>query len=316
MPGYHELRLQRIFQKPQVTAVSTPIPLPDWRNELADYPETSHFASVGGFQMHYLDEGSGSPVLMVHGNPTWSFYYRHLVNALAADHRALAIDHIGCGLSEKPLDQSYTLDLRIQHLCEFVQQLDLQDITLLVHDWGGAIGLGAALEDLSRYRQFVLFNTGAFPPPFFPWRIRVCRIPLLGRVGVQGLNLFARAATTMATEQRGGLPTDVARGLLAPYDSWDHRRAIYEFVTDIPVRTSQPTWQRLQQIESGLARLRDCPVRLLWGMRDWCFRPECLHQLQERLTHAETREFEHAGHYVVEDAREEVIAEVQRLLAG
>ncbi|MGI9515607.1 MAG: alpha/beta fold hydrolase [Pirellulaceae bacterium] len=302
-----------------VSSDRPPIPLPAWRAELADYPATSHFASVGGFQMHYVDEGnvegSGAPVLMVHGNPTWSFYYRHLVNQLSPTHRAIAVDHIGCGLSEKPRDLPYTLDLRIQHLREFVDQLDLRDITLLVHDWGGAIGLGAALEDLSRYRRFVIFNTGAFPPPYFPWRIRICRAPVLGKFGVQGLNLFARAAIRMATGQRGGLPDDVAHGLLAPYDSWNNRRAIHEFVTDIPVRPAQPTWQRLEQIESGLTQLQDFPVKLLWGMRDWCFRPECLRKFQALLPNAETREFEQAGHYVVEDARDDVIAEVQDFLS-
>ncbi len=203
---------------------------------------------------------------------------------------------------------------RIQHLTEFVRELDLRDITLMVHDWGGPIGLGAALDDLDRYRGFIICNTGAFPPPFFPWRIRVCRTPLLGRTGVQGLNLFARAAIHMATEQAGGLPEDTARGLLAPYDSWAHRRAIYEFVTDIPVRQNQPTWQRLAAIETGLARLQEHPVKLLWGMRDWCFRPECLYRFQELLPHAQAREFTEAGHYVIEDAREDVIAEVQAFL--
>ena len=96
--------------------------------------------------MHYIDEGKGRPILMVHGNPTWSFYYRNLVHAVSDGYRGIAMDHIGCGLSEKPAEQPYTLDLRISHLTDFVRKLDLRDITLLVHDWGGAIGLGAALE--------------------------------------------------------------------------------------------------------------------------------------------------------------------------
>ncbi len=266
--------------------------------------------------MHYLDEGDrgARPVLMVHGNPTWSYYYRHLLAALSDSCRAIAVDHVGCGLSEKPRDLPYTLDLRIGHLSQFVRKLDLQDIHLVVHDWGGAIGLGAALLEPDRYRSFTILNTGAFPPPFFPWRIRVCRTPLLGRIAVQGFNGFARAATVMATTQPGGLPADVRRAMLAPYDSWPHRRAIYEFVTDIPTRARQPTMQRLAAIESGLSQLSDRPVQLLWGMRDWCFRPECLQRFQRLLPQALTCEFAGAGHYVLEDARQAVIREVREFL--
>lgn len=294
-------------------AITIP-PLPEWRNDLVNYPTESHFVDVGGYQMHYVDEGMGPPVLMVHGNPTWSFYYRHLVNALSGHHRAIAIDHIGCGLSEKPAELPYTLDLRIEHLVNFVRQLDLRDISLLVHDWGGAIGLGAALEDLDRYRNFVIFNTGAFPPPFFPKRIRVCQTPLLGKIALQHFNLFAKSAIKMATGQSGGLPKEVSDGLLAPYDTWANRRAIYEFVTDIPTRPSQRTWQRLEEIEAGLARLKSHPVKLVWGMKDWCFRPECLRKFQELIPHATVCELQNAGHYIVEDERETVIEEVMSFL--
>ncbi len=268
--------------------------------------------------MHYVDEGESgnSPVLMVHGNPTWSYYWRHLIGAVRDRYRAVAVDHLGCGMSELPRDEGYTLDARIDHLVEFVRKLDLSAITLVVHDWGGAIGLGAALRELDRYRALVLLNTGAFPPPYFPWRIRVCRTPLVGRFAVQGLNLFARAATWMATTQRGGLPTEARRGLLAPYNSWSRRRAIYEFVADIPTRDDEPTMQRLIQIESDLHRFNSLPVLMLWGMKDWCFRPECLKIFQSHLPGARTVEFPDAGHFVMEDARDEVIGEIRRFLDG
>ena len=295
--------------------VAEAMQLPKWRSQLAEYPFASHFADVGGYQMHYIDEGQGRPILMVHGNPTWSFYYRNLVSAFAGENRALAIDHIGCGLSEKSHDLEYTLAQRIEHLANFVRELDLRDISLLVHDWGGAIGLGAALEDLDRYRDFVIFNTGAFPPPFFPLRIRVCRTPLLGKVALQGFNLFARAAIKQATEQAGGLAKPVKDGLLAPYDSWSNRRAIYEFVKDIPTRENQATWKKLAAIESGLTRLQDRPVKLIWGMKDWCFRPECLHRFQSAWPDAVSVEIPDAGHYVIEDAPEETLQAISRFLS-
>lgn len=299
-----------------LTVVATGDRLPVWHAGLTDYPSASRFVTVDGLRMHMLDAGQpeARPVLMVHGNPTWSYYYRHLVQALADRYRPIAVDHVGCGLSEKPDQLPYDLDLRIRHLTRLVEQLDLRNIHLVVHDWGGAIGLGAALHDPDRYGSFSLLNTAAFPPPFFPWRIRVCRFPVLGRIAVQRYNLFARAAIRMATTRPGGLPADVASGLLAPWDSWSHRRAIHEFVTDIPTRDGQPTMERLKQIRAGLPRLSDRPIQLLWGMQDWCFRPQCLAMFRTIWPAAQTREYRNAGHYVMEDAREQVIGAVQEIL--
>ena len=257
--------------------------------------------------MHYLDEGSGEPLLMVHGNPTWSFYWRNLVLGFRDQWRTVVPDHVGCGLSDKPQRYPYTLSQHIENLSGLIQQLDLREITLLVHDWGGAIGLGTALQMPERFKRFVLFNTGAFPPPFIPWRIRACRIPICGALAVRGCNLFARAALTMATEKPERMTDEVRAGLIAPYDSWNNRVAIQRFVEDIPTSSSQPTWQRLSEIELQLPTLANRPVKMIWGMRDWCFTPECLIRLQRSLPHAKVHRFEDAGHYVVEDAHEQIV---------
>lgn len=157
-----------------------------------------------------------------------------------------------------------------------------------------------------RFKRIVLFNTAAFPPPYIPFRIRVCRWPLFGKLAVQGFNAFARAAVTMATEQTGGLNRDVAQGLLAPYDSWKNRTAIYHFVKDIPLSKSHPTWKVLDEIESQLPSLSELPILLAWGMKDWCFRPECLRRFQTCWPNANVYEIGDAGHYVVEDAAQQV----------
>ena len=197
---------------------------------------------------------------MVHGNPTWSFYWRRLIGSLSIDRRTVAIDHLGCGLSDKPSDYDYCLQNHIDNLIRLVDTLDLKNVTLMAHDWGGAIGMGALLARQERFKKIILFNTGAFPPPFIPFRIRVCRWPLIGKIGVQGFNLFARAATIMATERKGGLPQTVADGLLAPYDNWKNRIAIYRFVKDIPLTRKHPTWSVLEQIESRLGEVADWPI--------------------------------------------------------
>lgn len=271
------------------------------------YPFESHFLELSGARYHYLDEGRGQPLLMVHGNPTWSFYWRDLILGFRAEHRAVAVDHIGCGLSDKPQDYSYTLAQHIRNLVALIDRLDLNQITLLAHDWGGAVGLGAALQRRERFSRFVLFNTAAFPPPFIPLRIRLCRLPLLGSWAIRRANLFARAALWMATEKPARMTAEVRAGLLAPYDNWAHRIAIDRFVRDIPFTHRHPTWHTLNEIQCGLPTLADCPVQLIWGMRDWCFRRSCLERLRQLFPHGEVHPLEDAGHYVVQDAHEKIV---------
>ncbi len=284
---------------------------PDWKRE---YPFESNYLALKQGRMNYVDEGSGRPMIMVHGNPTWSFYYREIVKRFRDRFRTIAVDHIGCGLSDKPQDADYTLDQHIENLSELIRSLDLQEATLIAHDWGGAIGLGALLANQDRFSRIVLLNTGAFPPPYIPWRIRVCRIPLLGKLGVQGFNLFARAAITMATTQKGGLQKRVANGLLAPYNNWQNRKAIYNFVKDIPTKPSQRTWQTLDRMEKSLA---DLPMKklLVWGMKDWCFRPDCLARFEKHWPDAESLRIESGGHYVLEDAPHEVIGAIENFVS-
>ena len=268
------------------------------------YPFTSRFADVGGHRLHYVDEGNGNPILFVHGNPTWSFYYRNLVQRLRSDNRAIAVDHLGCGLSDKPQKFDYCLQRHIDNLQKLVESLDLNQITLVAHDWGGAIGMGALQARKDRFKRIVLFNTATFPPPYCPFRIRVCRWPIVGKIGLQGFNLFAKAAVKMATERSGGLPKDIAQGMLAPYNNWNNRVATYGFVKDIPLNNRHKTWPVLEKMESRLQEFADWPIMLMWGMKDWCFRPECLERLESHWPNAEVHRMEEAGHYVVEDEKD------------
>jgi len=132
------------------------------------YPFESRFMDMDGFKYHYVDEGAGSPVIMVHGNPTWSFYYRQLIQALSPQYRAIAVDHVGCGLSDKPSEDqyAYTLDSRINDLENFISRLELKEtLTLVLHDWGGMIGVAYALRHLDMIEKIILLNTAAFFPP-------------------------------------------------------------------------------------------------------------------------------------------------------
>ncbi len=279
-------------------------------------PSVPHaFRGGDGVRMHYVDEGAGEPLLFVHGNPTWSFYWRNLILGLRADYRCLAIDHIGCGLSDKPARGGYHFAGRMWDLMEFLEELDLSGVTLLAHDWGGAVALGATTWMSSRIARIVLFNTGAFPPPFIPWRIAACRIPLLGTFAVRGLNAFAEAATVMAVEKHERMTADVREGLLAPYDTWSNRVAINEFIRDIPFTPRHSTWEPLEKLEAHLPEIGKRPTMLIWGMKDWCFRPSCLERFQKHWPNAEVHKFDDCGHYVVEDAHERIVPLIRDFLA-
>ncbi len=285
----------------------------EWRSL---YPFDSQWLTVGGHRMHYLDEGQGPALLLVHGNPTWSFYWREVVRALREKYRLIVPDHIGCGLSDKPpvSQYSYRLAQRIDDLNRLIDELDLKDVTLVAHDWGGAIGMGAAVAQPQRFRRLALMNTAAFRADRCPWRIRLCHIPGVGALGVQGLNLFVKAAIRMAAERRDRMTPAVRAGLSAPYDSWANRVAVLRFAMDIPLRPSHPTYQTLIDVENGMKQLSDRPVLLIWGMKDWCFTPAFLDRFLEYFPHAEVQRIEEAGHYIVEDAHEQVVSLLEDFL--
>lgn len=277
-----------------------------------EYPFDSHWIEVGGHVMHYIDEGTGPVLLMVHGNPTWSFAWRHLIKELSRDYRVIAVDHIGCGFSAKPQEDVYSLDDHISRLVALIECLNLSDITLFAHDWGGGIGMGAAGRLGDRFRRFVLMNTAAFRSQRIPLRIAACRIPLLGTLGMQGLNLFSVAALKMASERP--LSAAARRGLVAPYNSWPNRRAVREFVHDIPLKPSHRSYATLKAVEDGLAQFRSSPMLLIWGMKDWCFSPHFYEEFCQRFPDAIRHPITDAGHYVFEDATEELLQASRRFL--
>ena len=155
------------------------------------YPFESHYLSLAGHKYHYVDEGTGDPLVMLHGNPTWSFYYRALIAEFRNRHRVIAPDHMGCGLSGKPQDYPYTLEQHIANLEALLDSLKLERVTLFLHDWGGPIGMGYAVRHPERVKRFVIFNTAAFPAPRIPFRINICKLPLFGTIVVRGFNAFA-----------------------------------------------------------------------------------------------------------------------------
>jgi pimeloyl-ACP methyl ester carboxylesterase len=283
--------------------------------DTVEYPFAAHWLAQAGGRLHYVDEGprAGDVVLCLHGNPTWSFFYRKLVLALSDTRRVIAPDHLGCGLSDKPGEWSYTLAAHIENLERLVLALDLRRITLVLHDWGGAIGMGFARRQPERIARLVILNTAAFKSSSMPWRIRVCRTPLLGRFLVRRMNGFARLATRMAVAHKPLAPS-ARLGLLAPYRSSAERVAIQRFVEDIPMRPGHPSWNELEAIDRALAQFSALPACIVWGERDWCFTPRFREEWMRRFPQAEVHKIADAGHYLLEDAPVEVAACVQSFL--
>lgn len=289
-------------------------PLPDRSGFEDEYPFRSRFLRIDGHRYHYVDEGNGSPLLMVHGNPTWSFAWRNLIRPLSQHYRVLAVDHLGCGFSDKPQSYPYDLAHHIANLQSFVEQLDLTGLTLIAHDWGGAIGMGAAARMPHRFARLVLMNTAAFPSNRIPWRIAICRTPVLGELAVRGLNVFARAALRQAVAKPERITASVRRGYLAPYDCWRNRIAIIRFVQDIPMSPRHRSYATLVEVERGLEQFQRHPALLIWGEQDWCFTRHFLEEFQRRWPQAETMTLPEAGHYLFEDAPERIAARIEQFL--
>lgn len=284
-----------------------------------EYPFTPRCKTIGNHTLCYLDEGSGPPVVMLHGNPTWSFYYRHLVRALCPSYRTIVPDHIGCGFSDKPSPDAYpyTLKQRVTDLDTLLQRLDIQEkITLIVHDWGGMIGLTWAMENRSRIRGIVITNTSGFLLPQgkrLPLRLWLIRyLTPLAVPAVLGGNLFSRAALYMAPRNRLSYP--VKKGLTAPYNSWANRMATLKFVQDIPIREEDAGYKLVKSVDDRLHHLADIPMMILWGRHDFVFDTAFLNEWKRRFPHVPVHLFKDAGHYLFEDKPQETAERVNQFM--
>lgn len=278
------------------------MPLP---NSIAEeFPfEENHYNLGSGLRIHFVDDGGKEkfPVIFLHGNPTWSFFYRKLIISLKNHFRCIAPDHIGCGLSDKPTSIQFSYDLKghSSNLLELINSLKIEKFNLIVHDWGGAIGLSALRHELSRINKLVLLNTASFLSKDIPKRIRICRTPIVGEFFVRQFNGFALPATWMATSK--GLSVAAKEGFLYPYRDWNSRIAIWKFIRDIPIGDAHPTTQILRETENSLSELANIPTLACWGMKDFCFHPGFLEQWQKRIPNLKSHSLMNAGHYLLED---------------
>lgn len=283
-----------------------------------EYPWDANFLDVGAGRLAYLDEGpKDAPVLlMLHGNPTWSFYYRNLVKAFSKTYRVIVPDHLGCGRSDKPANYPYRLENHIENVGRLVDTLQLDDINLVVHDWGGAIGMGLAVSRPERMKRFVVFNTAAFPSDLIPFSINLCRIPGFGALSIRGFNAFVRASLSWCVQDKARLTDAVKAGYLAPYDTWGNRVANLRFVQDIPMNARHPSHGMLARIDEGLGKFKEHPMMIAWAAKDFVFNDAFYAEWKKRFPNAETHYFDDAAHYVLEDAHERIVPLMTQFLQG
>jgi haloalkane dehalogenase len=284
------------------------------------YPFRSHFFDRNGLRLHYLDQGAGPAVVMLHGNPTWSFYYRNLIFALCGEYRCIAPDHLGCGLSDKPSAKQYDYSLasRIDDLEALLDHLGVRKCVLVMHDWGGMIGSAWAVRHPERVLGLVVMNTGAFRLPAgkrLPFSLWLGRNTWLGTLMIRGLNLFCKRAAKLGV-CRQPLAPEVRAEYLRPYDSWRNRIAVSRFVQTIPLRPGNPGFEIVEEVEGGLERLRTKPMLIAWGLRDFVFDGQFLAEWQRRFPEAEGLCFDDAGHYVLEDAGDDIIPRIRQFLSA
>lgn len=293
---------------------------------LPDYPFRGlRFAHANGLSQHYLDEGARTapPVLMLHGNPSWSYYWRRLVLGLRDTHRCIVPDHIGMGLSDKPDDAryAYTLQSRVDDLDALVEYLIRHEgapergWTLAVHDWGGMIGMAWACRRPERVARLVITNTAAFPNPKgrrLPAALRLGRDSKLGEWLILRHNAFARGAARWGVTRP--LQPDVRDALLHPYDTPAHRLSTLRFVQDIPLGPDDRAWPLVERTGAELAQFGDRPMFIGWGLRDFVFDRAFLAEWRRRFPGAEAHEYAQAGHYLLEDAHEALVPSVRTFL--
>ena len=280
------------------------------------YPFPPHFFDTPDGRIHFVDTGTGERgnVVLLHGNPSWSFLWRDLIAALAArGFRCIAPDHLGMGLSDKPKKFLRLAD-RIAHTEALLAHLRVEKFSLCVHDWGGAIGFGVATRAPEKIEKLVVANTAAFRSRNIPKRIALCRIPGFGPFVVKAFNAFAFPATFMAVRKK--LPPPVKAGFLFPYRNFNDRTAVANFVRDIPLSPKHPSWAALAAIEAALPKLAGKPMLIAWGERDFCFDDTFFAAWRERFPRAETLLCADAGHYLFEDAGERLVPAVVSFLSA
>ncbi|NIR00927.1 MAG: alpha/beta fold hydrolase [Gemmatimonadales bacterium] len=275
------------------------------------YPFEDHYVEIEGHRLHYVDEGSGDPVLLFHGNPTWSFLYRKFIPEIAKTHRAVAPDYLGFGMSDKPKDGDYTIAAHIDRLTRFIEALGLEQITPVMQDWGGPIGFAYAVDYPDNIKRLVILNTSVFTgrTAGIPLVLRMMRAPVLGELLVKGLNLFINGFL------RGpGTAQPISKAALAgyryPYPTWHSRTAILAFPREISLTVEERNGKLIQEVENKLPSLKHRPALIIWGEKDPVFSLDDAERFRAAFPDHEFHSLPDASHYLQEDRPDFIVPKI------
>jgi len=309
------LLARRIRKRESTRDVAPPVDRIDWSFG-GSWPFEPKWHRTRDGRLHYIDEGSRTapPVLLVHGNPTWGYLYRHFVPPLVdAGYRVIVPDHLGFGRSDKPdIAELYRIPRHAERFEELLESLDLQDVTVVPHDWGGPIALAWAGRHPDRIARLFILNTFAHEPlePYDPpIALKLFRRRGIGELLVKGFQIFVRGFLfRQGIVKHERMTAAVKRAYLTPNPTWRSRNGILVFPREIPVTLDAPLTPFLHRVEQGLERLRGRPVLVAWGMRDPVFRSEFIDQFWTRtFPDARVEQIADAGHYLQEDAHETLV---------
>jgi haloalkane dehalogenase len=272
--------------------------------DLPGYDFTPHYEEVDGLRMHYVDEGSGAPVVCFHGEPTWAYLYRKMIGPLsAAGLRVIAPDYAGFGRSDKPTDRGwYTYDRHSEYVGSLLETLDLRDVTVVVHDWGGPIGLRWATENEERVARLVILNTGLFAgqvnEAFMSWRNFAERNPDLP------VGFIIQSATVT------DLPQEIMDGYEAPWPTSESKAGVAQFPLLVPIERDDPGVAEMGAVREHLAAWQK-PALICFSDSDPIFPPKAGQRFVELIPGAhELRVVQGGAHFLQEDKGEEIAAAI------
>jgi len=278
-----------------------------------EYPFHHKFFRTPSGSIHYVDEGDGEPVIFIHGNPSWSFQFRNVIKGLSGTNRCIAPDHLGFGLSDKPLKWSYLPQDHAKNLELFLESLNLQNITLVVGDWGGPIGLSYAIHYPERVRNIVITNTWLWSVRG-DWYFQVFSKLMGGPVGrwlIHRYNFFATTIMRSMFGTKSRLTPEIHQHYLAPLANPEERKGCWVFPGQI---IGSSAW--LQTLWENHNFLQDKDMLIAWGMMDIAFRRKELVTWKRAYPHARVDRYEDTGHFVSEEKPTELVTEIRKLLEG
>ena len=275
------------------------------------FPFESRFARINGHRMHYVDEGEGDPVLLLHGNPTWSFLYRKFIpRIVAAGYRAIAPDHIGFGLSDRPArEHDFSLENHIANLAEFIRGLGLTRLTVVCQDWGGPTGLACAVLNPAAFKALVVMNTWAWPEPtafhsaVFPWRMM--HAPVVGPYLFQRRNILVERGLYLSVVHREQFLEEALPAYRFVMPDYDSRLLTRVFPRLIPLRSDDRSSATMHWLEQAL-RNSKIPALIVWGKEEIVFPAECAQRFKTLLPHAKGPFWVTGSHFLQEDSPEEI----------